>query len=274
MCVSILWWDARKDYISVMEGKLMFKSVRQVGVCTVMVLAFLATAQAAVMIDFNSGHGYSDGNLGGQTDTGVGATWSNGSGATAAIFVENAATDGRAGGTFGSPGTIHDVLTLPTAEVPNIFTGKIQIDLDFIGPANPGGNAYKLEFKDSAGNEKIRLQVSGGGTFARLNGGAVGSATLTVGIGVTRHMVMVIDTTTPSPGGTVTFFADSLAGTNLGSQAYTTPLDNISMIDFESFNVSADGLRVDNINITPEPTSLALLGLASICLGSRRRRLA
>ena len=80
---------------------------------------------------------------------------------------------------------------------------------------------------------------------------------------VGNHVVTAVD-----PGGT---FSTSFT---VVTQNFTLPTGGTQLLEFRvSVGTSGDSsATIDNVSITPEPASLALLGLGGLSLLARRRR--
>ncbi len=175
--------------------------------------------------------------------------------------------------------------------------GKIYIHVDsYMNPdyvnqvgvgALPATLMSHLMFRDSTNKELVRFDVKPSGIRGRTQGGNVGQTNyvqVDSPNASQRTIWAVVDTTfsTGGVGGSINFYADSIAPGNLLNTALndiTYPsdrLDSISQIWVDSTSSASDPnyVYMDNISIdsvVPEPGTLAFLILGAIPLARRKR---
>jgi len=130
------------------------------------------------------------------------------------------------------------------------------------------GADFSFDYKINAGMgyngayDNVRVTVRSGGNYAYAKIGYTGTGTIAP----------------YGTWGTVSLDLDNAGNWDFISGDLNTIMNNATSVDiffetpFGGFGAIPWDAQVDNVNVTPEPGSLALLGLGALALGRRRRR--
>ena len=151
--------------------------------------------------------------------------------------------------------------------------------------SNPsGGEQYLLAGQDGGGNDRIRFAVDGGGYEYRI--GSSGWRAINTGAGTADGDVHVFAITSAAEGfldgvsvgtsgnsSTETPVALNIGSYNVGQKAFFSG-DIAELIMYNRVLTAQEITDVSNylaVKHIPEPATLALLGLGSLCVARRRR---
>lgn len=262
--------------------------------CTLLPTAcILAVANAAITIGFESGEGYSPGDLAGQPSSGTQWIRTNGSN----NFINVAAGIG-VGGTAGitgasGGGSNHTYYGLNTTNADLGFTFDSnssilqysfnwRVTTDF---AEASVDIFRFVIGSDAnagGSGAAQLTIRSHGVFVAQNGGTAVAQTLTQAGLFTVNQYSTISGTVNYATNTYTVFVDGVqqfTDTNSGNLAFVNSASNNAYIRIGNLTGSSTDYRawnLDNITVVPEPsTYAALLGLLALAwVGYRKRKAA
>jgi hypothetical protein len=224
-----------------------------------LLMTVAATPAAAIVIDFNA-PAYTNGPLSGQNDP-LGF-WNVTPSDSTFLNVENTATDGRLVIQPNPSGAFHVAMLFLNNPIMPDANNKIIASFDlFESPEGAdSGNIWKMMLKDAQGADLARIQGHKNQAFGRLpQAGGMITPPMLVGGGNPTTRTMFIEIDTSGDGGLASYYQDSISPANLlGSFPYTTPLDDVALIQIENFNradLADNSARIDNITVIGRPES-------------------
>lgn len=246
-------------------------------------------AAQALTIGFESGEGYSAGNLEGQPTSGTQWTRTN---APAAANVINVASGAGVGGSNGIVGVgtgggsnfVYYGFNTTNADLGFTFNSSssvLQYSFDWRPTQDLDGTSASAIFafmigsdQNAGGSGAAQVTVRNNGVFVAQNGGAA----LTQAGLFTTNTFATISGTIDYGANTYTVFVNGVqqfTGTNGGNLAFVNADSDNAFIRIGNLSGGSADHRtwgLDNITVIPEPSTLALLGIAAGALAMFRRR--